>query len=188
MRNKLILASLLWCIITPATAQVSIGIRSANLSIGINLPVYPQLVRVPGYPVYYAPDLNSNYFFYDGYYWVYQDDYWYQSDWYNGPWDLVQPIYDMCRNSYCASRFGTTVCRHSIFSAGGGMPHRAGMSTGAMTGLGIEVAGTSGIATQHLRLRPCPFINGNTTATTIHEWNSNGNCGAKTTTTNHARR
>lgn len=93
MRNKLILASLLWCVITPAMAQVSIGIRSANVSIGINLPVYPQLVRVPGYPVYYAPDLRSNYFFYDGYYWVYQDDIWYQSDWYNGPWYEVDPFY-----------------------------------------------------------------------------------------------
>lgn len=93
MRNKLILASLLWCIMMPAMAQVSIGIRSANVSIGINLPVYPHLVRVPGYPVYYASDLDANYFFYDGYYWVYYDDYWYASDWYNGPWYLVDPFY-----------------------------------------------------------------------------------------------
>lgn len=93
MRNKLILAALLLCSITPAMAQVSIGIRSANVSIGINFPVYPQLVRVPGYPVYYAPSVNSNYFFYDGYYWVYYDDYWYTSEWYNGPWYLVEPYY-----------------------------------------------------------------------------------------------
>jgi hypothetical protein len=93
MRSKLLLAALLLCAITPATAQVSIGIRSANVSIGINLPLFPQLVPVPGYPVYYAPDLNSNYFFYDGYYWVYQDDYWYESDWYNGPWYRVDPMY-----------------------------------------------------------------------------------------------
>ena len=61
------------------------------MSIGINLPVYPQLVRVPGYPVYYAPSLNSNFFFYDGMYWVYQGDNWYASSWYNGPWGLVAP-------------------------------------------------------------------------------------------------
>ncbi|HAN56330.1 MAG TPA: hypothetical protein DCQ77_09155, partial [Betaproteobacteria bacterium] len=59
------------------------------VSIGINLPVYPQLVRVPGYPVYYAPRLQANYFFYDGMYWVYQDDNWYASSWYNGPWGYV---------------------------------------------------------------------------------------------------
>ncbi len=72
-----------------SVAQVSIGIGLPNVSIGINLPAYPQLVRVPGYPVYYAPRLEANFFFYDGMYWVYQDDNWYASSWYNGPWGLV---------------------------------------------------------------------------------------------------
>jgi len=74
-----------------AAAQLSIGIGFPNVSIGINLPAYPQLVRVPGYPVYYAPRLEANFFFYDGMYWVYQDDNWYASSWYNGPWGLVDP-------------------------------------------------------------------------------------------------
>ena len=47
----------------PASAQVSV-------SIGINLPVFPHLVVVPSYPVYYAPSVSANYFFYDGFYWV----------------------------------------------------------------------------------------------------------------------
>jgi hypothetical protein len=72
-------------------AQVSIGIGLPIVSIGINLPVFPELVLVPGYPVYYAPQMDSNYFFYDGMYWVYQDDSWYASSWYNGPWGPVQP-------------------------------------------------------------------------------------------------
>ncbi len=55
------------------------------------MPRYPQLVRVPNYPVYYAPGLQTNYFFYDGIYWVYQQDNWYRSSWYNGPWGLVSP-------------------------------------------------------------------------------------------------
>jgi hypothetical protein len=91
MRNQLVLMSLLLCAATPAGAQVSVAIGLPNVRIGINLPVYPQLVRVPGYPVYYAPDEDWNYFFYDGMYWVYQDDYWYSSSWYNGPWDMVEP-------------------------------------------------------------------------------------------------
>jgi hypothetical protein len=74
-----------------SAAQVSIQIGLPNVSIGINLPAFPQLVVVPGYPVYYAPRLEANYFFYDGMYWVYQDDYWYASSWYNGPWWLVGP-------------------------------------------------------------------------------------------------
>jgi hypothetical protein len=73
------------------SAQVSIGIGLPDVSIGINLPAYPQLVRVPGYPVYYAPRLEANFFFYDSMYWVYQDDNWYVSSWYNGPWRLVEP-------------------------------------------------------------------------------------------------
>ena len=93
MRYALIVAWMLFWSVTSATAQVSIGIGIGlpGVNIGINLPVYPELVPVPGYPVYYAPRLNSNYFFYDGMYWVYQGDNWYASSWYNGPWGPVGP-------------------------------------------------------------------------------------------------
>lgn len=76
-----------------AHAQVSVGIAVPGISIGINVPVYPSLVRVPGYPVYYDPRARSNYFFYDGVYWVFQADNWYASSWYNGPWQAVGPAY-----------------------------------------------------------------------------------------------
>jgi hypothetical protein len=75
-----------------AQVNVSIGIGLPNLSIGINLPMYPTLAPVPGYPVYYAPEVSGNYFFYDSMYWVYQDDNWYASSWYNGPWGFVEPM------------------------------------------------------------------------------------------------
>jgi hypothetical protein len=91
IRYGLIALWLLLCSVTSTTAQVSIGIGLPNVSIGINLPVFPELVPVPGYPVYYAPRLDSNYFFYDGMYWVYQNDNWYASTWYNGPWRFVEP-------------------------------------------------------------------------------------------------
>jgi hypothetical protein len=83
----IVLASMFLGGALPAAAQVSFGV-----SIGINLPVYPQLQPVPGYPVYYAPQVASNYFFYDGLYWVYASDTWYQSSWYNGPWAVVAPM------------------------------------------------------------------------------------------------
>src|SRR5690349_21168522 len=73
--------------ILPANAAV-------NVSIGINVPAYPTLVRIPSYPVYYAPSLRANYFFYDGLYWVFSDGVWYESPWYNGPWEAVDP-YDV---------------------------------------------------------------------------------------------
>jgi hypothetical protein len=91
MRYALVVSSLLLFPPASAVAQVSIQIGIPNVSIGIHQPVYPQLVPVPGYPVYYAPSGNSNYFFYDGMYWVYQGDSWYASSWYNGPWALVAP-------------------------------------------------------------------------------------------------
>ena len=83
MRKGLILLGLLF-LWTASPAR-------AELNIGINVSVFPQLEMVPGYPVYYAPGLDSNYFFYDGSYWVYQDDGWYSSYWYNGPWEYMDP-------------------------------------------------------------------------------------------------
>ncbi|MDP2368050.1 hypothetical protein [Rhodoferax sp.] len=93
MRYILVVLLMVLGSMTSAVAQVSVGIGISlpGVSIGINLPTYPDLVPVPGYPVYYAPQVDSNYFFYDGMYWVYQNDYWYVSSWYNGPWSLVTP-------------------------------------------------------------------------------------------------
>ena len=93
IRYGFIVLTMLLCSVTSAEAEVSVFIGAPHVSIGINLPVYPQLVAVPGYPVYYAPRLQANYFFYDGMYWVYQDDNWYASSWYNGPWGFVEPYY-----------------------------------------------------------------------------------------------
>jgi hypothetical protein len=89
MRQVIVLVLMALFSATSALAQVSIGIAMPGVSIGIDLPMYPQLVRVPGYPVYYAPQLSANFFFYDGLYWVYRDDNWYASSWYNGPWRPV---------------------------------------------------------------------------------------------------
>ena len=72
----------------PASARADVAV-----TLGINIPAYPRLVPVPGYPVYYAPNLDQNYFFYDGYYWLFYGDNWYESQWYNGPWGLVPPDY-----------------------------------------------------------------------------------------------
>ncbi len=78
-----------WLMLVPAAPAVA----ATSVSIGINLGAYPRLVPVPGYPVYYAPSVNSNYFFYDGMYWVFDGDNWYDSPWYNGPWTAVDPFY-----------------------------------------------------------------------------------------------
>src|SRR5512141_2313065 len=83
--------------VAPAFAQLSINYGEPGVSIGIQLGGYPRLQRIPGYPVYYAPGVETNYFFYDGLYWVYNGDDWYASSWYNGPWRPVDrfdvPVY-----------------------------------------------------------------------------------------------
>jgi hypothetical protein len=91
MRYALIVLLVLMGSVSSAAAQVSIGIGLPSVSIGINLASFPTLAVVPGYPVYYAPRLDTNLFFYDGLYWVYQGDNWYASSWYNGPWRPVAP-------------------------------------------------------------------------------------------------
>ena len=78
--NPLVPAALL-LILAPAQAQIRLSIGAPHLSIGINIPILPNLVPVPGSPVYYAPRLDQNYFFYDGMYWVFKDDTWYASSW-----------------------------------------------------------------------------------------------------------
>ena len=87
----IVLWMLLSSVACTTTTPVSVGVGLPYVSIGINVPSYPRLVVVPGYPVYYAPQLQANLFFYDSMYWVYQDDNWYSSSWYNGPWWLVRP-------------------------------------------------------------------------------------------------
>lgn len=83
--------------IAAADTQLSIGIGTPYVHIGVNVSSYPDLVVVPGYPVYYAPRLQANLFFYDGLYWIYDHDDWYASAWYDGPWDYVSsaevPLY-----------------------------------------------------------------------------------------------
>lgn len=97
MRHWLLVLPLLLGQVPAAQAQVSvdigIGIHLPGVNIGINLPIYPDLQRVPGYPVYYAPQVQGNYFYYDGLYWVFERDEWYASSWYNGPWRRVMPDY-----------------------------------------------------------------------------------------------
>jgi len=93
MRRLLLALPLLLGQVPAAQAQVSIGIGIAapGVQIGIQLPIYPEFERIPGYPVYYAPRVAANFFFYDGLYWVFHIDTWYASSWYDGPWYRVDP-------------------------------------------------------------------------------------------------
>jgi len=91
VRTLLIAAPLLVGLSTTARAQISVGVELPSVRIGVNFDTYPDMVVIPGYPVYYDPQADANYFFYDGDYWIFRDDIWYTSGWYNGPWRSVDP-------------------------------------------------------------------------------------------------
>lgn len=67
-------------------AMVLLFTPLAGASISINIQVRPQLVLLPGVPVYYAPELPYNFFFYAGRYYVFIDGVWYVGPTYRGPW------------------------------------------------------------------------------------------------------
>jgi hypothetical protein len=70
----------------------SVAPAMAAVDLNLNLGAVPRMVAIPSSPVYYAPGLNTNYFFYDGLYWDFNGTDWYDSSWYNGPWELVDPL------------------------------------------------------------------------------------------------
>src|SRR5262245_35638057 len=73
------------------------GARAADVHINIGVPPPPQivvaqppqLVIVPRTPVYYAPDVPYNYFYYDGRYYTNHEGAWFYSSASSGPWVYV---------------------------------------------------------------------------------------------------
>src|SRR6185436_13295883 len=88
MRLKARLAAVLLLLAAalPAVAQT-------YYDIDVDLPQFPEMEPIPDSPVYWAPAVDSNYFFYDGVFWDYHHDLWHWSAWYNGPWMVVDPVY-----------------------------------------------------------------------------------------------
>ena len=108
MRRAIILVSLLTVAVVgigwPGLAHaqnVSIGVQTNNMQLGINLgPTPPPMVVVPAPvgvvpgvpappPVYYAPNLPYNYFVYQKAHYLYQEGRWYRGRHYNGPWTAI---------------------------------------------------------------------------------------------------
>lgn len=93
MRKSALLPALLLCLATTGCTVHSVAVDGQAEGVHFSVSAYPDLVLVPGLPVYYAPWVGRNYFFYDGMYWVFEGDNWYASYWYNGPWNYVRVDY-----------------------------------------------------------------------------------------------
>lgn len=91
MRYLLLALPILLAQAPAAQAQVIVGgsVQAPGIGFSLNLASAPQMVQVPGYPVYVAPEVNANLFFYSGRYWAFQNDQWYASPGYDGPWRYV---------------------------------------------------------------------------------------------------
>ncbi len=93
-------------------AVMPVPVQADSVSIGVNIvsppppppPAYvveapPQLVVVPGTPVYYAPSLNVNFFAYGGRYYTHHKGAWFVATTYSGPWTFIavervpQPVF-----------------------------------------------------------------------------------------------
>ncbi len=100
MRHRIALGALLALALSmPAMAQAR---TSISIGLGFNAPppvvVYrhePRWVMMPEERVYYVDDdeLPYDYFRYGGWYWIYQNDYWYRAHRYNGPFYAVRADY-----------------------------------------------------------------------------------------------
>ena len=77
-----------------------VAARAADIHVGINIGVPPPpppvvieapppLVVVPDSPVYYAPQLPYNYFYYGGRYWRFHEGAWFAAASFAGPWGFV---------------------------------------------------------------------------------------------------
>jgi hypothetical protein len=87
----LLLAAAAAMLFSGASARAS----DVKINIGLGVPPMvltapPQLVVVPGTPVYYAPDVSANLFFYKGRYYTVANGVWSRAPAYNGPWAVIQ--------------------------------------------------------------------------------------------------
>jgi hypothetical protein len=73
----------------------SVKAADVKINIGLGVPPIvltapPQLVVVPGTPVYYAPDVSANLFFYKRRYYTVANGVWAMAPAYNGPWAVIE--------------------------------------------------------------------------------------------------
>jgi hypothetical protein len=81
-------ATILWSGASAAGPDVKIDIGIGVPPIVLTTP--PSLVVVPGTPVYYAPDVSANLFFYKGRYYTVANNIWSMAPAYGGPWAVIQ--------------------------------------------------------------------------------------------------
>ncbi len=87
MRRQIALAAIL--VAAALGFMPSLAAAGPDIRIDVHIGAPPQLVVVPNTPVYYAPALPHNYFFYGGQYYLFHKGAWHYAPTYNGPWAVI---------------------------------------------------------------------------------------------------
>jgi len=75
---------------TGAGARVDVRVGVTPPRLAISSP--PEVVVIPNTYVYYAPDVQTDIFFYHGYWYRPYQGYWFRSAGYSGPWVRVEDV------------------------------------------------------------------------------------------------
>lgn len=89
---RVVLLTVAAALLVTATSATALDVK-INIGLGVPplvLTAPPQLVMVPGTPVYYAPDVSANLFFYKGRYYTVANGVWSRVSAYSGPWVVIQ--------------------------------------------------------------------------------------------------
>ncbi len=92
LRRALLLAGLLFLSLIvlplPGIAQVGVGVRIGPPP-PYRIAAPPPVVVIPGTYVYVVPDIDTDIFFFDGYWYRLYQNAWFSARSYNGPWIFV---------------------------------------------------------------------------------------------------
>ncbi len=76
-----------------AWARVNVSVNIGVPVAPVVVPASPEVVLIPGTPVYYVPEVSFDLFFTDGYWWTARDGRWLRARDCRGPWRSVGPRY-----------------------------------------------------------------------------------------------
>lgn len=86
---------------SPGTSEAGIGLSAAIPLPGLRLAASPSLALIAGTPVYFAPDVEADLFFYHGNWYRPYGGEWYVSAEFGGPWgrvsigNVLRPLVDL---------------------------------------------------------------------------------------------
>jgi hypothetical protein len=99
MRKSIFITIFIWTLLLMGIGQLDKGIAEVNVKVGINvspppalvIPLPPPMYVIPKTYVYFAPKVEVDVFFYQGYWYRPHQGHWYQSKNYNEHWVYIPP-------------------------------------------------------------------------------------------------